>query len=41
MNMEMNIQLIQEILSFGNLKFELQNTKYKRKYVTSHTWVDF
>ena len=31
------IQLIQKRLSFGNLKFKLQNTKYKKKYVTSHT----
>ena len=32
------VQLIQKRLSFGNLKFKLQNTKYKKKYVT---WVDF
>ena len=32
-----HLQLIQKMLSFENLKFKLQNTKYKKKYVTSHT----
>ena len=34
------MQLNQKRLPLKNLKFKLQNTKYKKLYVTSHTRVD-